>query len=198
MITSVIGELKAQLFDALEIVKLNKAKMAEVALRPSATKWGVVILAIPALLNWIFSALTYPSGLFTIFHSYVFGAILVPVLSLVAMIFVISLVAEKFFGAKGAHVGFFRVLAYGTILLWISIIPYLLALLGLWFFGGLFGLVSLAAGIWLLIVSYHLLVEYHKLSKQNAVFALIAGIIGYLIVAKILGAFLVGPYFSLM
>jgi hypothetical protein len=198
MVNSSVFGLKSQIFDAIEVVKLNKAKMAEVASRPSATKWGILILVLPALLNWIFSALTYPSGLLSVFQSYVFGAILIPVLSLVAMIFVISLVAEKFFGAKGAHVGFFRVLAYGSILLWISVIPYLLALLGLWFFGGLFGLVSLAAGIWLLVVSYHLLIEHHKLSKENAVFALIAGIVGYFVIAKILGSVLVGPYFSLI
>lgn len=190
---SVVSEIK----DAIEILKLNRAKMAEVSLRPSSTMWGIIIIAVPAVINWILSSLTYESGFMSsFFGKFVFGSVFIPILSVVAVIFALSFIAQNFFKGKGNHIGFFRILAYASIALWVTVIPYLLMALGI-YAGDLYSLVSLAAAIWVFVVGYFALMDHHKLSQQDAAIALVIGVVAYLLIESILGRIIIGSYYRL-
>jgi hypothetical protein len=184
--------LVAEVKDAIEILKLNKPKMTEVEARPSATTWGIVMLAVPALLNLILISLAY--RVFVVDYLWMAA---IPVASSVAMIFALSLIAQKFFQGKGSNIGFFRVAAYASLASWVTVIPYLLMLLGANSFFSLLGLLNLAAGAWMLVVTYHVLMEHHKLTQQNAVITIVIGIVAYVIVSSVLANLLV-PYYGLM
>lgn len=183
--------------DAIEILKLNKAKMGEVASRESATKVGAAVIVLPVLVNWVLYTLTFPSRFFVFFKSFTYGKFLVVALSSVAMIFLLSYVAKQFFKGKGDHVRFFRILAYASVLTWVSIIPHLFIFVPFWTFGSLFGFISSAATIWLLVVAHKALIEEHKLSSENAILALLVGAISWWIVGSILGNIFLGSHYSL-
>ncbi|MFA6991797.1 MAG: Yip1 family protein [Candidatus Gracilibacteria bacterium] len=187
----IVGELR----DAVEILKLNKAKMAEIAGKKSATKWGWIILAVPAVVNLVLMVLRVPSGFLDFLGSYLMWTVLIPFLSYVAVIFVIDIVASKMFNAKSDFWGLFRVLAYASLVMWVSILPWLLGGSNLY---NLFNLLTFVAGIWTLVVSYTMLMAHYKLSQQNAVIALVVSIVGYMIIQYILGSLLVGPGYRWM
>lgn len=181
--------LIAEVKDAVEVLKLNKPKMAEVAAKPSATTLGIVILAVPAVLNFIFVSLAYRS--FAI--DFLWLAV-IPVALSIGMILALSFIAQKFFQGKGNHVGFFRVSAYASLASWITVLPYLLILLGSVSGFSLLGALSLVAGAWMLVVIYHVLMEHHKLTQQNAVITIVIGIVAYIIVSSLITSTLVPSY----
>lgn len=181
----IVKEIK----DAVEILKLNKLKMAEVAARPAATKWGFVIILAPVVVNLILMAIRMPSGFGSIFSAYILWPFVIPVASFVAMIFIINFVAEKVFNAKGDYWSLFKVLAYASIVLWVSVIPWIIGSFDSY---QLFNLILFAGGIWTLVVAYHWLMEHNKLNQQNAVVTLVISIVACVIVQSILGTILVG------
>lgn len=185
----------AEVKDAIEILKLNKVKMAEIAAKPAATKWGWIILAIPIVVNLVLMFVRLPSGIMDFLSSYLLWTILIPVASFVGMIFIIDIVASKMFNAKSDFWGLFRVLAYASIVMWVTILPWLLMGSNLY---SLFNLLNLAAGIWCLVVTYKMLMEHYKLNQQNTVVALVVSIVGYLLVQYILGSVLIGPGYRWM
>ncbi len=183
--------------DGIAILQLSKPVMAAVAARPSAKKWGFVILAVPPVVNLILSSMLFPSGFGAIFSRFLFWPMIIPTLSLVGAIFGMSYAAEKFFKTGHNHWAFFRVLAYSSIFLWLTIVPFLLGLLGILDPSGLYNLVSLVGAIWVFVVAYHLFLEWGKLSKQNAAIIVVGGFIAYLIFQLILGRILVGKYYRI-
>lgn len=183
--------------DGIAILQLNKPVMAAVAARPSAKKWGFVILAVPPVVNLILSSMLFPSGFGAIFSRFLFWPMIIPTLSLVGAIFAMSYGAEKFFKTGHNHWAFFRVLAYSSIFLWLTIVPFLFGLLGILDPSGLYNLVSLVGVIWVFVVAYHLFLEWGKLSKQNAAIIVVGGFIAYLIFQLILGRILVGKYYRI-
>lgn len=187
----------SQLEDAIAVLKLDKAKMEQISERKAATKWGIIIFVIPLVLNLIFASLNFPSGFGVIFSKFLLWPIVVPVLAVVGGIFLMSILAEKMFNAHGSHIGFFRTMSYSAIILWISVIPFLLAFLGIWDAFGLFNLVWVVAVIWILVVAYHMLLIHHKLNQKDAVVVLVAGVLGYFILKGILGRILVGTSYRL-
>lgn len=190
---AVLNEIR----EAVQVLKLNKSKMAEVAGRKEATRWGIIFLAVAPVVNIVLSALIFPSGLGSIFSRYLLWPIFIPFMSFVAMIFLMSLVAEKAFHGGKDHIGFFRIMAYASVSLWATVVPFLLMVLGIVDAYGLFRLIYLLAGAWILYLSFYALMEHHKLSKENAIFTVVAAIFIALIVESILGNVLVGGSYRL-
>lgn len=180
--------------DGLEILKLNKAKMSQVAGDNNATVWAFVILGVPFVANIVFAALQT-----TLFLSMQIKLLLIPLISIVAVIFLMSIIAQQLFHAKGSHTAFFRVVAYAGIVTWVSVIPFILGLVGATVdVYSIFNLINLAAGIWMLVVTYHILTDYYKLTQQNAIITIVLGIVGAAILQSILGRILIGQFYSLM
>ncbi|MFA5876506.1 MAG: YIP1 family protein [Candidatus Margulisiibacteriota bacterium] len=187
----------AEAKDAIEILKLDKAKMMAVAANPAATKWGVFFLVVPAVVNLILSAISFPSGFGSILSRYVLWPTIIPVLSFVGGLYLIHVAATKLFKANADFWGFFRIASYSYLIYWLTLIPALLMTVSFFVGGGLGSLVSLVASIWTLVVAYHVMTDYYKLNQQNAILALIIGAVAFAIVGSILGGVLVGSYYKM-
>lgn len=186
---NIVNEIK----DAVAVLKLDRVKMAEIAKNKESTLVGVGILVVPAVLNLILVSLSYDSGFGSAFSKYLLWPILIPVLSFVATIFLVSLVAEKFFHGGKDHLGFFRIMAYASIVLWVNVLPFLMGFIGMGIDAySLFNLVGLAGNIYLLYVLYYVLMEHHKLNKERAVYAIIVAFFISIMASSILGNVLIG------
>lgn len=177
--------------DGVAVLKLDKAKMASIASDPSATKAGIVILVVPFLLNAILSGVL-AGGFFFLY----FRILLVSALMSFGAIFVLGLVAQQVFHAKMNLVGFFRVVSHAGILMILTVVPFILGLFGSMNVFNLFNLISMAAGIWTLIVVYNVLLQYFKLSAQNAVITMVIGVVILAILQAVIGRVVVGPFYG--
>ncbi|MCK9186669.1 YIP1 family protein [Candidatus Gracilibacteria bacterium] len=184
----VISEAK----DALAVLKFDKAKMAQIAAKPDATRNGIIILVVPAILNVFFASIGLPSGFSAIFSKLTTWPFLIPVLSFVGMAFGISFVARKYFHGVGHDIGFFRVLSYASIVSWVAIPVALLSMIGMVNLFDLFILINLAVVVLVAAVSYHLLLDYHKVKKDDAIKIIVIGVVGYFVIQWILGKIFVG------
>jgi len=189
---SLMNELK----DAMEIVKLNKPKMAEVSKRPHATKMAVIFLTVPFVVTLILAILSFPSGFGSIFSGFLLWPIFIPIVSIVAMIFVMSVVSKKFFKGAGNDLEFFRTLSYpAAAILSLNVIPFLLMLLIGFNAYSLANLINICAMAWTLVVAYYFLPDHHKTNSQDTVIVIIVGVVTYFIVAYVLGMVLMqGTY----
>lgn len=187
-----------QVKDAIAILKLDKTKMASVAERSDTVKWGIIILAVPPLLNIILFSQLFPSGFGTIFTSVVFWAMLIPTLSVVGSIFAMSLIAERFFKAGSFHWQFFKVLSYASVTFWLTPLAFLLDLIGLIDASGIFNLIWSIGMIGVFVVAYNFLVHHKHLSQKDAALTLIGGVVAYYLLQQILGNILVGRYYRMM
>lgn len=172
-------------------MKLNKVKMAELAEKKETTVWAAIILAAPFVINLVLLLIRT-----TMFVSLQIKILLVPLLTTLAVIFLMSLVAQMLFHAKGDHIAFFRVLGHGSIIMVASIIPYILSILGVVDVMSIFNLINLAAGVWMLVVTYQVLMNYYKLNQQNAIVTIVLGIVGVFIINSILRRILLGPLYQ--
>jgi hypothetical protein len=176
----------------VSVLKLEKEAMERISQDKSATIWGIVILAVPAVINLILASFTFPSGFGVMFSRFMLWPMFIPVLSVFAVIFLMSFVALKFFKGHGSVIGFFRTVSNAGIVLWISIIPFLMAFFGILDPIGLYNLIWVVGTIWILAVSYQMLQIHHKISQQDAVYVILIAVVGYFIIRNILGGLLVG------
>jgi hypothetical protein len=190
----ILNELK----DALQILKLNRAKMADVAGRKQATVFGIIFLLVLPVVNILLSVFNYPSGFGSIFSRYLLWPAFIPSLSFVATTFLISLIAERVFHGGKDHVGFFRIMAYASVVLWVTVVPFLLGVLGIIDAQSLFKLIYLLSGALVLYVAFNALMEHHKLTKEHAVLVIIAAIFIFMISSSILGKLLVGSGYRML
>jgi len=187
----VISEAK----EALAILKFDKVKMAHIAAKPEATRNGIIILLVPAFFNIVFGAMSFPSGFSAIFSRFLVWPLLIPVFAFVGMVFGVSYVARKYFHGVGHDVGFFRVLSYASIVSWVSIPVALLSILGIFDIFNLLNLIDLAVIIVVFSVAYHMLLDYHKVHKDDALKVIIIGVIGYFVLQWMFGKILVGDVY---
>ena len=181
----------------ISVLKLDKEAMIRVSEDKEATKWGVLAFSIPAVVNLTLASFTFPSGFGVIFSRFMLWPMLIPVISVVLAVFLMSFVALKWFGGKGNHIGFFRVAAYGSSVLWVSIVPFVLGLLGILDPIGLYNLIWLLGAIWILVVCYQMLLMHHKLNDKDALIVVVIGVFGNLLFKNILGGVLVGNSYRL-
>jgi len=177
--------------DGVAVLKLDKVKIASLADDRTATKAGVVILALPFVINCILSGVL-AGGFFFLY----FRILLVSTIVSFGSIFILGFVAKQLFHAKGDLMGFFRVISHAGILLLLTVIPFLLGLFGSFNVFNLSGLISLGASIWVLVVTYNVLLQHFKLTAQNAVLVIIISVIAIVIVQSLLGRILVGPFYG--
>lgn len=183
--------------DGIEILKLKKPVMAAIANKSGAKNWGFIILAVPPALNLILASMISPSAFGSIFSAALFWPLILPSLVLVGAIFAMSFSAEKLFQSSHNHWAFFKVLAYASVVLFLTVLPFMLSLIG--FLRNpylLFGLLSLVGSIWVLVVAYHLFLEWGKMSKQNSIIIVVIGFFVLVALDHVLGSSLVGPFYQ--
>jgi len=189
----ILDEIK----DAISVLKLDKTKISSIAGRKSATLFGIIFIIVPPILNVLFSLMAFSSGFSSIFSRYLIWPIFIPALSYAATSFLMSFVAEKVFHGGKDHVGFFRIMAYASVAMWVTVVPFLFMFLGIMDAYGLFRLLYIVAGAWILYMAFHVLMEHSKLTKENAIFTIIAAIVISIIIESILANLLVGVGYRL-
>ncbi len=179
----------------VSVLKFDRETMIEVSQDKRATILGIVALFIPPVVNLILASFAFPSGFGVMLSRVMLWPMLIPVVSIIGVLFLMNAVANKFFNGKGNGIAFFRTVSCSAIILWVTIIPFLLALFTNVEPFGLFNLIWLAGVIWILLVCYKMLLYHHQLRQQDAITVIVIGVIGYFIFRKFLGMVLVGKFY---
>ena len=160
--------IKTELQNALNIAILKKNVMHQVADDRSKTAFGYYVIIAAAILGAV------GQQLFPIFFKPAFTASLVmavvQVISAVIGIYILSFIAKSIFKGQARHDQFFRVMAYGMVVMWISVIPQL----------------SIISGVWGLVLMFVILTTIHKLSAGGAIGTILVSILVGFIISMIL------------
>jgi hypothetical protein len=158
---------KKELKEALDIALFKQPAMHAVALEKGKTTFGYYIIIAGALLGiigqQIFPAFFRPSITFSI----VMG--IMQVVMTVVGIYVLSYVAKRFFKGHATHDHFFRVVSYGMIVMWLSILPQ----------------ISIISSLWSLVLLFVILKAVHKLTTGGAIGTIIVGILVMWIISAV-------------
>jgi len=169
--------------DAIEILKLNKSAMTRVAHDKNATMWGAIILFAPFVIRFLLDF----GGKMTL-YGFFFKFYLIAALAVAGSLFVFTLVAEHIFHAKADPMGFLRIMAYASIVNFLSIIPSLF---------GFLGILNLAISVWLLVVTYNVLMHYYRLKTEHAIATILIGVVFVLLLQSAIGRMLIGRYYQM-
>jgi len=160
-----------EVMNAIEILKLNKTKMHEVAKDEKATTVGMTFIIVPQILAIIISMIMVGG-----YVGYAQGTYIIQLITPFLFIYALHVIAVKFFQGKGDLIPLFRVISYASV---ISILVPVVLLLG-WISWGLMGLMSLVllvVGVWQLIVAYTILTETHHMTSQNTIITMVIAIV---------------------
>lgn len=175
-----LKNLQNGLGDIFEMVKMNKAKMHEVAGREHE---GVGVALVYLLITELVAAFGpvvfgYQIPLLGSIHMSwdraLLNFVLQAVVSVVGIYFV-QWVAQKF-GGKGSFTGYFRVMGY-------------LSVLGIFGFLTFLPIIGMLAGLWMLVLAFVALKEIHQLSNEKTVFTLVVAAVVLVVISTILGSF---------
>jgi len=178
--------------DSVAILKLDKAKMSEVSHDASATIWGAIFLIAPSLIDWLVISSTASSFFRGMFSRFFFWPMFVPVITVFATFYLMSMVAERAFGGKKDHFAYVRPILYVGSLLILSVIPFVFQIFD---FGNAFellGLIWKVLIVWMFVVSYFMLKIVHNLSKEDSYIVLAVGVILYFLVGHVVSFIFVG------
>ncbi|MFA5829675.1 MAG: Yip1 family protein [Candidatus Gracilibacteria bacterium] len=178
-----LKNLQNGLGDIFEMVKMNKAKMHEVAGREHE---GVGVALVYLLVAQLVASLGgvvfgYQIPLIGSFHTSLGQALLNFVLQAVCSVvglYFVQFVAQKF-GGKGSFTGYFRVMGYLSVL---SIFGFLTFL----------PIIGMLAGLWMLVLSFVALKEIHQLSNEKTVFTFVIAFVVIFVISAILSSFGMG------
>ena len=159
---------KADLMLAKDVALLNHKAMHDAASHKNKTTNAFIVLVIAALISGI--GLKFFGGFFSPSWGMVISMSIYQIVSSIIGIYVLSVVAKSVFKGHAKHDAFFRVMAFGMIVTWLSIIPAL----------------SIVGGIWALVVVFTALKVVHKLTTGGAIGALLVTIVAMAIVGMIL------------
>lgn len=194
---SYLKDFLAELKIAVAVLRREESVILDVYERKSAMKWGIFIMVFPQIVELILSSFTFPSGFSAIFSRFLFWPIMIPLVVLCGIFFAMSFTAKKLFDAHTNHVGFFRVLAYASLIFWIMIVPSIFDIVGFNLGNGFDNLLWLIAFVWIMVVVYYLLTKEYKLNFQSVMICLGVGVITYFLIHLILGQILVGSYYKI-
>ena len=161
--------IKTELQNAINIAILKKNVMHQVADDKNKTVFGYYIIIAAAILGAVGQQI-FPVFFFrpTLLSSLIMAV--VQIISVVIGIYVLSFIAKAIFKGQARHDQFFRVMVYGMVVMWISVIPQL----------------SIVSGIWGLVLMFIFLTTIHKLSAGGAIGTILVSIVVMFIVSMIL------------
>jgi hypothetical protein len=116
-------DLKSEVIKAIDVVKLDRGVIKEVYDKKESNLPAMLIASIGGFLSIILSV-----GFMALIVGPLFAVVSIGIYT--AIIFFLALI----FGGKGSYEKLFNVIAYASILTWISIIPYLGWIFSLWIF----------------------------------------------------------------
>lgn len=169
---SFINEIKT----AIQVALFKEKDMHHVAGDKGKTKYAYYFIVISALLSFLGQQMFMSWFKPTIASGLLMAA--VQVVMTIVGIYVISFIATKIFSGKGKHDAFFRVTCYAMIVSWLTLIPML----------GIIG------GIWGLILLFVILKSVHKLSTGGAIGTMIVGIVVMGLISMVISPLYGGGY----
>ncbi len=193
----VYSDFIKQFKNVLSILSLDKAVIANVSSKKESTLWAIIFFVLPIILNIFLAILIFPTGFGAIFSRFLFWPIVIPFLSFLIVLFLISFGVGKFLGKKVDFGSIFRVFGYASVVLWLTVISFLLNLIFGVNFGLFFNAVWVLGGILIFVVLYTFLKDVIKLNSQDVLVVIISAYIGYFLVQMILGRILVGPFYRI-
>jgi len=161
---NIVAEAKT----AFNVALLKHNVMHSVASDKKKTTFALGILVVAALASGL--GLKFFGGFFSPSWLMVLSMAIYQVISAIIGIYVLSVVAKSIFKGQAKHDAFFRVMAFGMIVTWLSIFPPL----------------SIIGGIWALVVVFVALKVVHKLTTGGAIGALLVSIVAMALVMMIL------------
>lgn len=159
---------RKEIKDAWDIALLKKPAMHHIGQDKHKTIFGYYIIIIGGILGLIGSQI-YPM-MFQPTLKMGLHLTIVQILSIIFAIYTSSYIAKTFFKGHGKHDEFFRISAYGMIVLWIGLVPHL----------------SFIGGIWGLVIMFMVLKTVHKLSTGSTIGTLIITVIAIAIISQVL------------
>jgi hypothetical protein len=163
---TIIAEVKT----AVQVALLKAKDMHAVALDKNKNNYAYGIIAVAAILSGL--GLKFFGGFFSPSWGYTLGMMVYQIVASVVGIYVMSIVAKSIFKGQAQHDAFFRVMAFGMIVTWLSIIPAL----------------SIVGGIWGLVIVFVVLKTIHKLTTGGAIGSILVSVLAMAIVGMILGS----------
>jgi len=162
-------EIIKEIQDAWKIARLDHATYGRVAKDHKKTNYVYYIIVIGSILG-VIGEQVFGQGWFQPTLKMSVGMGIVRIITTIIGIYFLSIIGEKLFGGKAKKEEVFRVLGYGTIVMWLGIIPQL----------GFIG------GIWLIVITLSILKHLHKLSIGGIVGSIIVSLFGMGLVLMIL------------
>jgi len=163
---TIIAEIKT----AFQVAILKAKDMHAVAADKNKTNYAYGFLVAAAVISGL--GLKFFGGFFSPSWGYTLGMMVYQIVASFVGIYVLSYVAKSVFKGQGHHDAFFRVMAFGMIVTWLSIIPAL----------------SIIGGIWGLVIVFVVLKTIHKLTTGGAIGALIVSVLALAVVGMIVGS----------
>lgn len=157
-----------ELKTAVHVALLKPKAIHDVAADKNKVTYAFGILAVAALASGL--GLKLFGGFFSPSLWMVLSMAIYQFISVIVGIYVISFIAVSIFKGSAKHDAFFRVMAFGMIVTWLSIFPPL----------------SIIGAIWALVVIFVILKTVHKLSTGGAIGALLVSIIAMALVMALL------------
>lgn len=182
--------------EGLALLQMDLAAMRRVFESKDSFFWGLVFLAFPVVANTLLAAFSFPSGFGSIFSKFVFWPIVVPFLALGLSFFGLALVLEKGFNIKIEAKRVIGLLGVASVVLWLSVLAFMLSLLGLMDVSGLFNFIWLAGIGWIFFLAYSFLVKVKGVSQKDALIAVLAAVFILFVVQILLGKIFVGSYYK--
>lgn len=161
---NIVAEAKT----ALNVALLKHSVMHSVASDKKKTTYAFGILVVAALASAL--GIRFFGGFMIISWGMVLSMAIYQIVSAIIGIYVLSVIAKSIFKGQAKHDAFFRVMAFGMIVTWLSIFPPL----------------SIIGGIWALVVVFVALKVVHKLTTGGAIGTLLVTIVSMALISLIL------------
>lgn len=181
----------------VSVLKRDTASIKQVAEDTKLLKPAIVIYALPNVLNLLLGALIFPSGFGAIFSRFLTWSIFIPPLALLGGLFVVFLFLTQYYKVKVSFEAIFRVIGMASIIVFLTVVPYVLAVFGLIDPFDLFGLFWLVVGVWLMLVLYAYLKSLHGLDKNKVLISIAVTVAAFFLLNRILGNLFIGSAYNL-
>lgn len=190
-------KFKAEMTVAVSVCKGNVIGFSHVYGKKEDFVWAFWFLFVPPVVNLLLTGFAFPSDFFKIFYSrYLFWPIFVPVLALILSVFAVAYFLKKVLHKHVDFKAFFAVFGYASLSLWITMIAFVLMVVGLVDDYKVFELAFFAGALYMLYIMYRFLKEHFKLNREEVVFCILVAIIADAFAGSLLGRIFIGSFYT--
>ncbi|MFA5947982.1 MAG: hypothetical protein WC806_03350 [Candidatus Gracilibacteria bacterium] len=192
-----LKNFKAEMSVAVSACKGNVIAFSHIYGKKEAFVWAFWFLFLPPIVNLLLTGFAFPSDFFKIFYSrYLFWPIFVPVIALILSILAVAYFLEKVLHKHIDKKAFLAVFGYVSLSLWITMISFVLMVLGFVDDYKVFELTFFAGALYMVYIMYVFLKEHFKLNKEEIVFCILVGIIADAFTGSLLGRICIGSFYT--